>query len=147
MISVEDTITVEASPEALFAYVSEPTNQPEITPSITDVEVVETYPDGATKATYTYDMVGVSLTGETEQVAYEPGERIVSELSGDISAELTWAFDAIDGGTEVRYAAEYDLPGAALERAVRPLVERYNERMLVTTLANLKTRVEATATS
>lgn len=114
---------------------SDPTNQVETAPAITDIEMLETSPDGRHLSAFTYDIPGVDLTGTSEQVDRVPGDRLVCDRSGALDARTT----------RVHYAAEYDLPSRVLEHVVRPLAERYNERTLSTTLSNLKTRAEATA--
>ncbi|MEF8937355.1 MAG: SRPBCC family protein, partial [Halovenus sp.] len=57
--------------------------------------------------------------------------------------EIDIRLEPVDGGTEVRYSAEYDLPGRVLSEVAKPFVRRYNERELKTTLENLKTRLES----
>ncbi|MFT4881786.1 MAG: carbon monoxide dehydrogenase subunit G [Salinirussus sp.] len=147
MVTVQDSVRIDAPRGEVFEYVSDPTHQVEITPAITDISVLKRLPNGGHRSEFVYDMVGVDLTGESEQVVFEPPERLVCDLTGTIDAQLTWEFAAVDSGdrTRVTYTAEYDLPSAVLERAVRPIVERYNERILSTTLNTLKRRVEAMA--
>lgn len=152
MIEVEDHIVVATPVDRTFEYLANPTNQREITPAITEVTIVEQLPNGGHRASYTYDMVGIKLSGETEQTTFVPGGRIVSELTGDITGQLIWEFDPVDDGesdgnesTHVRYTGRYDLPGQVVEQALAPLAKRYNSRMLTTTLENLKTRLEESA--
>lgn len=152
VIEVEDSIVVAAPVDRTFEYIVDPTNQREITPAITDVTIIERLPNGGHRASYTYDMVGIELSGEVEQTSVLPGERIVNDLTGDITAQLVWDFDPVgesdtgeDEDTHVRYTGRYELPGRVGERALAPLARQYNSRMLTTTLENLKTRLEASA--
>ncbi|WP_435063309.1 SRPBCC family protein [Halobaculum sp. EA56] len=145
MVSVSRSIRVDAPAEAVFDYVDEPENHVELTPSLVDVSNVEPLENGGKRLEYTYKMAGVDLTGTLETPTYEPNERIVFEMDGDLTGTLTWTFEATDGGTEVAYAAEYDLPGGVLARVAEPFAVRYNERELRTTLENLRDRLELDA--
>ncbi|MFB6206106.1 MAG: SRPBCC family protein [Haloglomus sp.] len=147
MIHVEDSIHVDAPREEVFAFMDDPHNQVVITPSITDIRNVEPLDNGGKRLEYTYTMAGVDLEGTLETPTYEPGERIVFALEqGPLTGTITWTFADDDGdgpGTQVTYAADYELPSEVLETAARPFVERYNERELRTTLANLKDHFES----
>lgn len=140
MIEVSETIELAAPLEDVWAYMDDPHNQPVISPSISEVRDVEERPDGKSLA-FTYRMAGVPLDGRLETVTYEPRERIVFEMTGRLSGEITWSFEAVEGGTRFTYAAAYDVPGP-LETVARPLVARYNERELRRTLENLRHALE-----
>jgi uncharacterized membrane protein len=127
----------------VFEYMDQPANQPEITPSLTRSETVETLDNGGKRVAYTYTMAGVDLDGHIEAVEYGPGRRIRWEMTGDLEGEILWEFEGTDDGTAVTYAADYELPVPALETVAAPFLERYNERELRTTLENLRTRIEA----
>lgn len=142
MIEVNGSIRIEAPVEAVFAFMDEPENQAVITPSLADVETVEELPNGGKRARYTYSMVGISLEGHVEAVEYEPDERIVFEMSGDLSGTIEWAFEGADDSTIVTYTATYEVPIPVGKAAAEPFVRRYNERELETTLQNLQTRME-----
>ncbi|PSQ04469.1 SRPBCC family protein [Halobacteriales archaeon QS_6_71_20] len=142
MVSVSRTVRVNAPVEETFTYVDEPENHVEMTPSIAEVSNVEPLENGGKRLDYTYKMVGVPLTGSLEAVEYEPDERIVFEMDGDLSGTLTWEFEADGDATRVTYAAEYDLPDGVLKSVAEPFAVRYNERELRTTLANLRDRIE-----
>jgi uncharacterized membrane protein len=142
VIEAEASVSIDAPVGNVFAYMDDPGNQPVITPSLTRAETIERLPDGGKHVAYTYTMAGVDLDGHIEAVEYEPERRIRWEMSGDLRGEIDWEFDAEDGATRVTYAARYEIPGGVLEPVVAPFVERYNERELRTTLANLRTRLE-----
>jgi len=143
VLHVEDTVYVDAPREAVFAFMDDPENQVVITPSITDIRDVEPLDNGGKRLAYTYTMAGVDLDGTLETPTYEPGERIVFDLQqGPLAGTITWTFEREESGTRVAYAADYELPSRVLETAARPFLERYNERELETTLANLQAQFE-----
>lgn len=143
VITASHTVRVDAPVEEVFAHVDEPENHVELTPSITDVSNVEPLDNGGKRLRYTYELVGIPLTGTMTTPEYVADERIDFEMAGDLSGTLTWAFEEDDGGTRVTYGAEYDLPGGVLARIAEPFAVRYNERQLRTTLENLRGRVES----
>jgi uncharacterized membrane protein len=142
MVTVSETLSIDAPPGDVFAYMDQPANQPEITPSLAHSETVEELPNGGKRVEYTYEMAGVELDGHIEAVEYEPESRIRWEMTGDLEGEITWEFEADGDGTVVSYASEYDIPVPVLSAVVEPFVKRYNERELRTTLENLRTRLE-----
>ena len=142
MVTVSETVRIDAPVAAVFEYMDRPENQPEITPSLVRSEPVETLPNGGKRVAYTYRIAGIDLDGFIEAVEYEPESRIRWEMTGDIEGTITWTFEADGDGTAVTYASAYELPVPVLSAVVAPFVKRYNERDLRTTLANLTTRLE-----
>ncbi len=139
---VSERIRIEVPRSEVFAYMDQPSNQPEISPSLVRSELIESLPNGGKRVAYTYEMAGVELDGHIEAVEYEPESRIRWEMTGDLEGEITWEFEADGDGTVVTYASEYDIPVPVLSAVVEPFVKRYNERELRTTLENLRTRLE-----
>ena len=140
MPEVVDTVTLDVSPAALFAYLDDPTNQTELTPGITEIRNVRPVETGGHESEYTYEMAGVELTGSVSPVEHEPDRRIRFEIRGRIDGEIAWTLEPVDGGTELTYAADYEIPGRVLSAAAAPLVRRYNERQVATTLEALVER-------
>jgi uncharacterized protein YndB with AHSA1/START domain len=144
VIEVDESIVIDAPVEAVFAYLDQPENQPEFTPSLTRSETVETLPNGGKRVAYTYTMAGVDLDGHVEAVEYEPESHVRWEMTGDLRGRIDWTFEPVDGGTRFTYEAGYELPNRVLEAVAGPFVGRYNERELRTALENLRTRLEST---
>lgn len=141
MVRVSESVNIDASKETVWEFMDDPHNQPVISPSITAVSDVDQRPDGKSLEC-TYSMAGVDLDVTLRTTTYDPGERVVFEMDDGLDGEIEWRFEAADDGTEVTYAADFGVPGEVMERVVEPLIRRYNERELSTTLANLKTRLE-----
>lgn len=142
MIDVSETITVERSPETVFEYLDDPHHHQEITPSLTAVDNIERLDNGGKQLTYTYTIAGVDLDGKLVQTVHDPPHALTFDMDGQLTGELSFQLVAVDEGTEVTYAASYDLPGSIIETIAKPFVRRYNERELRSTLQNLKTRLE-----
>jgi len=146
MITVREQVQVDAPLSAVFEYMDQPGNQPEITPSLVRSETLETLENGGKRVAYGYEMAGIGLDGEIRAVEYEPESYVRWEMTGDLEGEIEWEFERADEGTVVTYATEYEIPVPVLDAVVEPFVQRYNERELRTTLENLRTRLEHTET-
>ena len=135
---------IDRPPEATFEYMDVSENQARISPRLSDVETVGTLDNGGKRATYAYDLFGLSFRGEVRGVVHEPPERIVFELSGDIEGRIEWAFEPVDGGTAVTYDATYDLGlPRPIQWVIAPLTDRFNRRELEQTLRNLDERLSS----
>ncbi len=142
MIETGQQIRIARPVQEVFGFMDQPANQPEITPSLTHSETLDRLENGGKRVAYTYEMVGIPLEGQIEAVEYEPEAHIKWVMTGDLNGEIEWDFTEVDGHTEVTYTTRYEIPGGVLERVVAPVVERYNERELRTTLENLRDRLE-----
>lgn len=138
MITVSDSIHVDAPVEEVFTFLDDPHNHAQMTPRLTDVRDVERLENGGKRLSYTYRMAGVGLDGELEQTRHEPNERMTFDMRGGIDGEIDLQFAPVeDGGTEFTYTAEYELPGTVLSKAAEPVARRFNERQLKATLRNV----------
>ncbi len=142
MVSVSDSTVVATTPRETFEYLDDPHHHVEVTPSLVSVENVQPLDNGGKRAEFVYSIGGVKLTGELVETTHRPDERMVFELRGQLTGEITLTFEPVEQGTRVTYSAGYDIPGRALQRVAAPFVRRYNEREIRTLLANLTTRLE-----
>jgi carbon monoxide dehydrogenase subunit G len=141
MVTVSESIHVQAPPSSVFAYLDEPASHVEITPSLVDVENIEPRSDGGKELDFTYSIAGVELRGHLVQTVHDPDERLTFEMSGQLSGEIDIEIAPAESGAHVTYTGDYDLPGRVLAKVAEPFVRRYNEREVSTLLANLKTRL------
>ncbi|MFB6251248.1 MAG: SRPBCC family protein [Halobellus sp.] len=135
-------IVIGRPPEAVFEYMDVPENQARISPRLSNVETLGTFDNGGKRASYTYQLLGLEFDGEVHGTVHDPPERIVFDLTGDIEGRIEWEFEATEGGTRVRYTAEYDLglPQVA-ELLLRPVTNWDNRRELKQILRQLAKRV------
>lgn len=144
MLTVREHINIDAPVEAVFAYMDDPSHQPDITPSLTTSHLLERLPNGGSRVRYTYKILGLSFSGEVHATNYVSNERIVWSMDGDLHGTLRWYFQQLDEErSRFTYAATYALPGpSALKAILKPFVRRYNEREVHTLLRRLKTHLE-----
>ena len=143
MAKVEKTITINAPVEKVFSYVEEPTNLPEIWPSLVEAKDVQRLPNGGTSFRWVYKMAGVRFEGTSEDTDYVANQRVVSKTKGGIESTVTWTFQPEAGGTKVTYEAEYTVPIPLLGKLAEAFIVKQNEGEAELILANLKARMEA----
>jgi uncharacterized membrane protein len=143
MAKGETTITINAPVDKVFGYVNEPTNLPEIWPSMVEVKDVQRLPNGGNSFGWVYKMAGVRFEGISEDTEYVPNQRVVSKTKGGIESAFTWTFQPEDGGTKLTVEVEYTVPIPLLGKVAEAFIVRQNERELDLLLANLKARMEA----
>lgn len=142
MVTVTESIHLDATATRVFDYLDDPQGHVEITPSLVGVEDIEPLPDGGKRLDFTYSIAGVTLGGELVQTVHDPPHRMTFEMSGQLNGEIDVQIAADGDGTLITYTGDYEIPGKVLARVAEPFVRRYNEREVSTLLANLKTRLE-----
>ncbi|TKX53091.1 SRPBCC family protein [Halorubrum sp. SP3] len=135
--AASDAVVVAADAETVFAFLDDPANHAAITPGLTDVRDVEPLENGGKRLSYTYRMAGVGIDGEIVQTVHDPPERHAFELRGRLTGTIDLRLAPVDGGTELTYAATYDLPENALTKVGAPVIRRFNERQLRAALENV----------
>jgi len=141
MVKVERSITINAPVEKVFAYVTDPTNEPEFVPGMTDVRNVRGLGVGQTND-WTYKMLGIPLNGKSEVTEYKANERYVTKSSGGIVSNWTWTFKTEARVTQVNLVVDYTIPVPVLGKLGERLVLRQNEREADLAMATLKDRLE-----
>ncbi len=143
MAKVEKTITINAPVEKVCGYMSEPTNLPEIWPSLVEVKDVQRLPNGGHSNRWVYKMAGMRFEGTSEDIEYVANQRIVSKTKGGVESTQTWMFQPDAGGTKVTFEVEYNMPIPVLGKLAEAIIVKMNDREGDLILANLKTRMES----
>jgi uncharacterized membrane protein len=141
MAKIVKTITIKAPVEKVYDYISEPTNLPEIWPSLVEIKDVQKLPSGGTKERWVYKMAGIRLEGTSESEDTE-NQRIVSKSKGGVESTQTWMFQPEAGGTKVTFEVEYTVPIPVLGKLVEAIIVKMNDHEGELILANLKARME-----
>lgn len=142
MIKTGKSITIDAPVKKIFDYLSEPTNQPEIWPSLMEIKDVQRLPDGKTKNRWVYKMAGIRLEGTSEGVESVANQRIVSKTKGGVESTQTWMFQPEGDETKVTFEVEYTVPIPVLGKLAEAIIVKMNEHEGEAILANLKIRME-----
>jgi uncharacterized membrane protein len=142
MPTLRKSIAIRAPVDRVFEYVGDPTNLPEIWPSLVAVRNVEPHPTG-NSFDWDYKLLGLRIHGHSEPVERIPNARLVTRSVSGIPNTFRWTYGARGDETEVTLEVEYELP--ALGWLAQGIVGRVNEREAHMLLANLKRRLEAPA--
>ena len=143
MAKVKRTITINAPVDKVFGYWEEPSNRPEVWPSLVEIKDVRRLPSGGHSMRWVYKMAGVRLEGTTETTEYVANQRIVEKTKGGLESTLTWTFQPEDGGTKMTSEVEYKVPIPVLGKLAEAVIVKLNEHDADAVLANLKARMEA----
>jgi uncharacterized membrane protein len=142
MIKTGKSITINAPVKKIFDYLMEPTNQPEIWPSLMEIKDVQRLPDGKIKNRWVYKMAGIRLEGTSEGVESVANQRIVSKTKGGVESTQTWMFQPEGDETKVTFEVEYTVPIPVLGKLAEAIIVKMNEHEGEVILANLKSRME-----
>ena len=146
MPTFEQSIEIEAPVDRVFEFTSRTDYWSQVSPSLADTEVIEETDDGFLLAAV-WKMLGMSIDGTLEFEVLEPNEHTLtrfesSSLDGEMHAYLSETAD----GTEVVQRFDYEFGDSLLDRALRPVARRFNERQFKQALQTTKDLVEAQTT-
>ncbi|ERH13419.1 MAG: polyketide cyclase / dehydrase and lipid transport [halophilic archaeon J07HB67] len=142
-MEVAESAVIDAPRAAVVAVVDDPQTQVRVTPALTGIADVRPKPDGGRRMVYGYGVFGLVFTGVLETTTYDPPDRIVFEMTGDLAGEIRWTFESVaDGQTRFTYAARYDLSQFPLGGLFRPVVRWFNRRELRRAVENTRRLAE-----
>lgn len=143
MARIERTVTINAPVEKVFTYLTEPTNLPEIWPSLMEVKDVQRLPEGVGSSYHwVYKMAGMRFEGMSETTEFVPNRRAVIKNTGGIPSTFVWTYQPEDGGTKLTVEVDYTPPVTPLGKLLEPFILKTNEHEADVLLANLKARME-----
>lgn len=143
-MEVAESAVIDAPREAVVAVVDDPQTQVRVTPALTGIADVRQKPDGGRRMVYGYGVFGLVFTGALETTTYDPPERIVFAMTGDLAGEIRWTFESVaEERTRFTYAASYDLSQFPLGRLFRPVVRLVNRRELRRAVENTRRLAES----
>lgn len=122
MSRIEGEVVIGAAPERVFDVVADERNEPRYNPRIVRAEKVSDGPVGL-GSRFVAEPRGMGSRGgmTVEIVDYErPGRLGTSIRSSYMDVDGRLSFDAVDGGTRMRWSWETRLHGLA--RVMRPLL-------------------------
>lgn len=143
MAKLSRSIHIRAPVEKVYNFITEPTNLPEVWPSMVEVSDVHREPNGMHKFSWKYKMAGIIFDGKTDTVKVVPNQLVITQTTGGISSRFEWTYNVQDSETTLEVEVEYTIPIPVLGKFAEAVVVRLNEREAETLLANIKDRMEA----
>jgi ribosome-associated toxin RatA of RatAB toxin-antitoxin module len=148
MLTGENTIEVEASPEECYALVVELDRYPEWQTQVRSAEVIERDGEGRPLVVETVSDARVRELKYRLRYRHEPPARMSwTYVKGDVKdLNGEYRFEALDGGrTRVTFRLEVD-PGRRLGLLLRgPLADKVRDYVMGSTLDELKAELEKDA--
>jgi ribosome-associated toxin RatA of RatAB toxin-antitoxin module len=142
MASLTKSTVIQAAPERVFAYVTDPSKLPEWLPSM--VEVRNVIGTGAGQQyEWTYKMAGLLLRGQSTAVEYVPNKCAVHQSIGTVSSDWTIQVQPHDESSLLRIDVEYSVPVPVLGRLAERLALRRDARDFALAFENIKETLEA----
>jgi uncharacterized membrane protein len=142
MAKITKSVTINAPVEKVFAFISEPTNLPEIWSSMVEVKDVQPSPAGGYNFDWVYKMAGVRFNGASETTESVTNQCIVTKSTKGIESKFVWTFETKDSGTKLTVETEYSVPVPLLGKLAEAFIVKQNEHEADVLLANLKARME-----
>ena len=142
MAKVVRDVFIKAPIEKVFSYISEPKNELEWLPSITDVR--DFVGEGVGKKwKWSYKMFGISFKGNSELVEQVENEKYVYKTMGGIKSTWTFSVKKEGDGTRLNLDVEYTIPIPVLGKVAEKLALAQNEKEADLAISNIKSRLES----
>ncbi len=145
MTTLERSIVINATAEAIDPITTDPNRLPEWYVGIQKVKPDGKYPHVGGVIETVYKAVGISFKVKMTSTEYVPGQSMQINMEGMITGSNRWVYQPEGEGTRLTATFEYKMPGGGVGQAVNKLViERINAQNLEKSLENLKAVVEET---
>lgn len=145
MIKIEKSIVVNAPVETVFAYVADPTREPEYMTGTDEVKDLQRLPDGRYTYTLVSKFLGLHLDSKCEQTEVVPNERIVQTMrGGGMDGTVTERFERLEGNkTRVSHASEGTIHVGPLEKFGESFFTKYLGHSVEMAMEAAKMHIEA----
>jgi len=142
MPRIINNITINAPVEKVFEYISNPENIMEWWPNVTAIRDI-TGRGELQSWTFDYKMLGLHFTSKAKVTRSRINTERRVESKGGMDASWYWEFRPVDGGTQLRWVIDYEIPLPVLGKIGEWITTRRMERVARFSLANIKERMEA----
>ena len=145
MIRVEKSIVIDAPVETVFAYVQDPTHEPDYMPGTDEVKDLQRLPDGRYTYTDVSKFLGLRTESRCEQVEVIPNERIVErDQGGGMDGTVTERFERLpDGKTRVSVVGESTIHAGPFTKFGEAFLTRYMGHAVEMAMEAAKAHIEA----
>jgi uncharacterized protein YndB with AHSA1/START domain len=142
MATVKKSTVINAPPERVFAYVTEPAAMPEWLAKMVEVRNVLGTGEGQ-QYEWTFKYVGLLLRGQSVVLQHVPNALVVTQSIGTIDSTWTFNLEPHEEGTSLTIEVEYSVPIPVLGKLAEHIAVRRDARDLETSLTNVKEMLES----
>ncbi len=133
-------VKIKASPKEVFDFVVDPENWTKYVTSLVNVRDLK--PKKARKGTkfkWTYRMLGMNFHGTGEITEFVQNKRFGLKMEGNHPIAENYTFASADGGTELTFEIEYEMPGKIMGVVSKTgLIEKLNKKESENVLSKVK---------
>ena len=140
---LEQTIQIEAPPQRVFDFLTDPAKIPLVMPSLIENTNIPPLPLKENSSFHwKYQMFGVVLEGEWTVTKIESPRRYAAHTAGDTTSDWDYSLSEAGDGTSVSLVVSYETPKSVLGAVGLAVIQKINQKELDTYLTNLKTVLE-----
>jgi carbon monoxide dehydrogenase subunit G len=142
MMALSHSIVIDASQDAVFAYVTDPAQMAEWLPNMVETHGIVGSGEGQ-QYEWTYKLAGMLFHGESVVVEYMPSDLAVHQTIGSVSS--TWHFRVEPEGDGSKFTLEvsYEVPVPILGRIAEHVIKRRDARLVNLALESVKDLLES----
>jgi len=142
MPKVDNEVIINAPVQAIFDYVSQPSNLKQIWPSLVEINNEQLLPDGGYSYHWFYKMAGIRFNGVGECLEIKPNLVLASKNVGAIESTVYFRFLSIGSRTKVSLVIDYQVPMPLLGQLTEMIILKMNAKEVGLILDNLRIRFE-----
>jgi uncharacterized membrane protein len=142
MPRVENEVIINAPVEHVYNYVSQPSNLPQVWPSLYEIKDEKIIANGGYSYRWTYKMGGMHFTGNGECVGCVTNSVLSSKNSGPIDSTVTFTFRSKGIQTKVTLTIDYRVHLPLVGQLTEIIIHKMNEKEAALILDNMRIRLE-----
>ena len=143
MTTLERSIVIKATPEAIFELTGDATRLPEWYAGIQEAKPDATYPEVGGTVEAVYKAAGINFRIKMTSTEFVQNQVSATKMDGMITGTNRWVYTPEGEGTRVTATFEYEMPGGGIGQAVNKLIiEKMNADNLEKSLDQLKAVIE-----
>lgn len=131
--------TIPTAREKLFEFMTTPGQVRLVLPGLIESTNISEMPlkVGST-FDYKYKMYGVIIEGQWKVLALESPSRYESRTTGGAVSTWNYAFEEVEGGTQLSLVVEYEVPESLLGQVKVGILKKINEKEAAHFFENLR---------
>jgi ribosome-associated toxin RatA of RatAB toxin-antitoxin module len=144
MPTVNETTVIQASPEKVFDFISDPKRAPIFIPGLNRISNLSS-PEPKVGRTWEWELnwFGVVLSGQTECRQLDPPRVYQFETLTGAKSCWTYRCEPQNNQTRLNLEVQYETPQNLIAKvAAEPVLEKMNRHRAEETLANIKALLE-----
>ena len=142
MMSLNQSVRINAPADVVFAYVTEPATMAEWIPPMVQTRDIIGSGEGQ-QFEWTYKLAGLLFRGQSVVVEHVPNDVAVYQSIGSISSIWTFRVGSHDRGSKFTLDIAYDVPVPVLGKLGEHAIVSRDARNLDLALVNVKEILEA----